>query len=55
MNTEDYIKKVIKNNLFIEVELTSPMSPGNDVKISLRFKGDDKPFADDVISIPEAT
>jgi len=49
-NDAEYLKKVIRENLLIEVE---QVCKGKDIYIttSLRFKGDDKPFANQTIQM----
>ena len=54
MSTEEYIKKVIKENLLIEV-IIDPDSISNGANVSLRFKGDDKPFSVGHVVIPDGS
>jgi len=52
VSSED-IKRFIKDNLIIEVELVNQMSSGNDARVSLRFQDDDDSFTHEIIFIPE--
>ena len=52
MNSED-IKRFIKDNLIIEVELVNQMSSGNDARVSLRWQDDDDSFTHEIINIPD--
>lgn len=53
--TPEELKEWLRHNLEIEVRPASNYGPGNDVRIGLRFAGEDHPFIFEYVTIPEAT
>ena len=52
MNEKD-IKDFIKANLILQAEFQDSYSPSNDIVVSLIFKGDDVPFAEATVYVPD--
>lgn len=51
-NDAEYLKKVLRENLLVEFDDNCDAGT-RQVTVKLRFKGDERPFAMDVIELPE--
>lgn len=47
------LKQFLRENLELVIECESPMGPGNNQEIGLRFKGDDDCFAKETVYVPD--